>query len=82
MRLTMVNTDELAEMHYAKYDPAYETEDDLMEQKELIESRAIKVFETTVKNVLMVLDDAELKALADNRDALADWVCELLEDYE
>ena len=58
----MVNTDELAEMHYAKYDPAYETEDDLMEQKELIESRAIKVFETTVKNVLMVLDDAELKA--------------------
>jgi len=78
----MVNTDELAEMHYAKYDPAYETEDDLMEQKELIESRAIKVFETTVKKVLMVLDDAELKALADNRDALADWVCELLEDYE
>ena len=78
----MVNTDELAEMHYAKYDPAYQTEDDLMEQKELIESRAIKVFETTVKNVLMVLDDAELKALADNRDALADWVCELLEDYE
>jgi hypothetical protein len=53
-----------------------------MEQKELIESRAIKVFETTVRNVLMVLDDAELKALADNRDALADWVCELLEDYE
>ena len=78
----MVNTDELAEMHYAKYDPAYETEDDLMEQKELIESRAIKVFETTVKNVLMVLDDAELKALADNRDAFADWICELLEDYE
>ena len=78
----MVNTDELAEMHWAKYDPAYETEDDLMEQKEIIESRAIKVFETTVRNVLMVLDDAELKALADNRDALADWVCELLEDYE
>ena len=78
----MVNTDYLAEMHWAKYDPAYETEDDLMEQKEIIESRAIKVFETTVRNVLMVLDDAELKALADNRDALADWVCELLEDYE
>ena len=78
----MVNTDELAEMHYAKYDPAYETEDDLETQKEIIESRAIKVFETTVRNVLMVLDDAELKALADNRDALADWVCELLEDYE
>lgn len=79
-----INTDALAEMHYAKYDPAYDPDEteDLMEQKELIESRAIKVFKTTVKNVLMVLDDAELKALADNRDALADWVCELLEDYE
>ena len=78
----MVNTDELAEMHWAKCDPAYETEDDLMEQKELIESRAIKVFETTVRNVLMVLDDAELKALAENRDDLCQWLDELLEDYE
>ncbi len=77
----MVNTDELAEMHYAKYDPAYETED-LMEQKELIESRAIKVFETTVRNVLMVLDDAELQALAENREDLCQWLDELLEDYE
>ena len=78
----MVNTDELAEMHYAKYDPAYQTEDDLMEQKELIESRAIKVFETTVRNVLMVLDEAELQALAENRDDLCQWLDELLEDYE
>ena len=78
----MVNTDALAEMHYAKYDPAYETEDDLMEQKELIESRAIKVFETTVRNVLMVLDEAELQALAENRDELCQWLDELLEDYE
>lgn len=78
----MVNTDYLAEMHWAKYDPAYETEDDLMEQKELIESRAIKVFETTVKNVLMVLDEAELQALAENRDDLCEWLDELLEDYE
>ena len=78
----MVNTDELAEMHYASSDPAYETEDELMEQKELIESRAIKVFETTVKNVLMVLDEAELQALAENRDDLCQWLDELLEDYE
>ena len=78
----MINTDELAEMHYADRDPAYETEDDLMEQKELIESRAIKVFETTVRNVLMVLDEAELQALAENRDDLCQWLDELLEDYE
>lgn len=78
----MINTDELAEMHWAKYDPAYETEDDLMEQKELIESRAIKVFETTVRNVLMVLDEAELQALAENRDDLCEWLDSLLEDYK
>ena len=78
----MVNTDYLAEMHWAKYDPAYETEDDLMEQKEIIESRAIKVFETTVRNVLMVLDEAELQALAENRDDLCEWLDSLLEDYE
>lgn len=78
----MVNTDALAEARWAHVDPAYETEDDLMEQKELIESRAIKVFETTVRNVLMVLDDAELQALAENRDNLCQWLDELLEDYE
>lgn len=78
----MINTDALAEMHYAKYDPAYQTEEDLEMEKEKIESRAIKVFETTVKNVLMVLDDAELQALAENRDDLCEWLDELLEDYE
>lgn len=78
----MVNTDELAEMHYAKYDPAYETEEDLMEQKEKIESRALQVFEITVKNVLKVLDNDELHALAENRDDLCQWLDELLEDYE
>ena len=78
----MIDMDALAEAHYAKYDPAYQTEEDLMEQKELIESRAIKVFETTVKNVLMVLDEDELQALAENRDDLCQWLDELLEDYE
>lgn len=78
----MIDIDALAEARWAHVDPAYETEDDLMEQKELIESRAIKVFETTVKNVLMVLDEAELQALAENRDDLCQWLDELLEDYE
>ena len=78
----MIDIDALAEARWAHVDPAYETEDDLMEQKELIESRAIKVFETTVRNVLMVLDDAELQALAENRDDLCQWLDELLEEYE
>lgn len=78
----MIDIDALAEARWAHVDPAYETEDDLMEQKELIESRAIKVFETTVRNVLMVLDEAELQALAENRDDLCEWLDSLLEDYE
>lgn len=78
----MVNTDALAEARWAHVDPAYETEDDLMEQKELIESRAIKVFETTVRNVLMVLDEAELQALAENREEICEWLDELLGEYE
>ena len=77
-----INTDALAEAHYAKYDPAYETEEDLMEQKEKIESRALQVFEITVKNVLKILDNDELHALAENRDDLCQWLDELLEDYE
>ena len=78
----MINTDALAEMHYAKYDPAYQTEEDLMEQKEKIESRALQVFEITVKNVLKVLDDDELHALAENREEICEWLDELLEEYE
>lgn len=76
-----INTDALAEMHYAKYDPAYD-EEDRMDEKEKIESRAIKVFEITVKNVLKVLDNDELQALAENRETLCEWIDSLLEEFE
>lgn len=78
----MVNTDELAEMHYAKYDPAYQTEEDLEMEKEKIESRALQVLEITVKNVLKVLDNDELHALAENREEICEWLDGLLEEYE
>lgn len=77
-----INTDALAEMHYAKYDPAYDDEEDRMDEKEKIESRAIKVFKITVKNVLKVLDNDELHALAENREQLYEWIDSILEDYE
>lgn len=77
-----INTDALAEAHYAKYDPAYQTEEDLEMEKEKIESRALQVFEITVKNVLKVLDDDELHALAENREEICEWLDELLEEYE
>lgn len=78
----MIDIDALAEMHYAKYDPAYETEDGLMEQKEKIESRALQVLEITVKNMLKVLDNDELHALAENREEICEWLDGLLEEYE
>ena len=77
-----INTDALAEAHYAKYDPAYQTEEDLEMEKEKIESRALQVLEITVKNVLKVLDNDELHALAENREEICEWLDELLEEYE
>ena len=78
----MINLDELAEMHYADRDPAYQSEDALEEQKEEIENRALTVFENSVKQALWSLDEDELKMLAENRDSIADWVEEILEEYE
>ncbi len=77
-----INTDALAEAHYAKYDPAYQTEEDLEMEKEKIESRALQVLEITVKNVLKVLDNDELHALAENREEICEWLDELLGEYE
>lgn len=77
-----INTDALAEAHYAKYDPAFQTEEDLEMEKEKIESRALQVFEITVKNVLKVLDNDELHALAEDREEICEWLDELLEEYE
>ena len=78
----MIDIDALAEMHYAKYDPAYQTEEDLEMEKEKIESRALQVLEITVKNVLKVLDNDELHALAENREEICEWLDELLGEYE
>lgn len=77
-----INTDALAEAHYAKYDPAYQTDEDLEMEKEKIESRALQVLEITVKNVLKVLDDDELHALAEDREEICEWLDELLGEYE
>lgn len=77
-----INTDALAEMHYASSDPAYETEEDLEEQKERMQERAETLFENAVKDVLNVLSEEELHALALNRDSIADWVADVLEEYE
>ncbi|MBR2554013.1 MAG: hypothetical protein IKE94_04030 [Aeriscardovia sp.] len=78
----MINTDYLAEMHYASSDPAYETEQDLEEKKQRIKEKAETVLENAIKQALWTLDETELQLLAEDRDAIADWVEEILEEYE
>ena len=78
----MINLDELAEMHYADRDPAYQNEDALEEQREKIENRALTVFENSVKQALWSLDEDELKMLAQNTDSICEWIEEVLKEYE
>lgn len=78
----MINTDYLAEMHYAKYSPEYETEQDLEEQKQKIKEKAETVLKHAVRQALWTLDETELQLLAEDRDAFADWVYDELGEYE
>lgn len=78
----IIDMDMVAEMHYADRDPAYYVEEDLMDEKERIEEKVLIVFESSVKRMLSLLDDRELQVLADNREIVADWIVEVLEEYE
>lgn len=78
----MINTDYLAEMHYASSDPAYYTEEDLEEQKQKIKEKAETVLKHAVRQALWTLDETELQLLAEDRDAFADWVYDELGEYE
>lgn len=78
----MTNTDHLAEMHYADRDPAYETESDLEEEKHRIKEKAETVLENAIKQALWTLDETELQLLAEDRDAFADRVYDMLGEYE
>lgn len=78
----MIDMDALAEAHYAKYDPAYENEQDLEEKKERIREKAETVLENAIKQALRTLDETELQLLAEDRDAFADRVYDMLGEYE
>ena len=78
----MINTDYLAEMHYASSDPAYYNEEDIEEQKQKIKEKAETVLKHAVRQALWTLDETELQLLAEDRDAFADWVYDELGEYE
>ena len=77
----MINLDELAEMHYADKDPAYQNEDDLNKEKEEIENRALTAYQWAIKELVWSLDEAELHALAENTDELCAYLEEALEEF-
>lgn len=76
----MINTDSLAEMHYAKYDPAYETESDLAEQRERFEEKTINYIETQIKNMFDYLSNDEIEVCKKNADYLSSFLYEHLEE--
>lgn len=76
----MINTDYLAEMHYASADPAYETEQDLNEQRERFEEKTIKYIETQIKNMFDYLSNDEIEVCKEKADYLSSFLYEHLEE--
>lgn len=76
----MVNTDYLAEMHYASSDPAYYTEEDLNEKKERFEEKTINYIETQIKNMFDYLSNDEIEVCKKNADYLSSFLYEHLEE--
>jgi hypothetical protein len=75
-----IDLDRLAEAYYAKYDPQYEEECELEEEKERFEARTMTVVETGIKKLLDLLSDSERDVLRENFNALCDFIDEALED--
>lgn len=75
-----INTDALAEAHYAKYDPAYYNEEDLNEKRERFEEKTINYIETQIKNMFDYLSDDEVEVCKKNADYLSSFLYEHLEE--
>lgn len=74
-----IDLDRLAEAYYAKYDPQYEEECELEEQRERLEARTMSVVEHHIKAIIDLLSDDETEILRDKYNELCDYLGELLE---
>lgn len=76
----MINTDALAENHWAHADPAFQSDDDLEEQKEREQERVCAYVEYKLRELLDLLNDDELEIVKDQMNTLADTFAELIEE--
>ena len=78
----MINTDHLAEMHYADRDPAYYTEEDLNQQKEDFEEKTVHHIEQTIIDMFKYMSNSEMDVIKKNADYLADYLYAVIEEWE
>lgn len=78
----MVNTDYLAEMHYASSDPAYYNEEDLNQQKEDFEEKTVHHIEQTIIDMFKYMSNSEMEVIKKNADYLADYLYAVIEEWE
>ena len=75
-----INTDALAEAHYAKYDPAFQEddEDDMVAVELRLLDRIMKEF----RRIINQLDDEEREILKNDLDELQEYLEELINEGE
>ena len=78
----MINTDYLAEMHYASSDPAYYNEEDLNQQKEDFEEKTVHHIEQTIIDMFKYMSNSEMEVIKKNADYLADYLYAVIEEWE
>lgn len=78
--MSEINTDALAEAHYAKYDPAFQDddEDDMVAVEIRLLDRIMKEF----RRIINQLDDEELEILRNDLDELQEYLEGLINEGE
>lgn len=75
-----INTDALAEAHYAKYDPAFQDDDE--DDKVAAELRLLDRIMKEFRRIINQLEDEELEILRNDLDELKEYLEELINEGE
>jgi hypothetical protein len=75
-----INTDALAEAHYAKYDPAFQEDGD--DDKVETELQLIDRITTEFRRIINQLDDEELEIIRNDLDELQEYLEGLINEGE
>lgn len=78
--MSEINTDALAEAHYAKYDPAFQDDDE--DDKVAVELRLLGRIMKEFRRIINQLDDEEREILRDDLDELQEYLEELINEGE